>query len=77
MAMKAQTLVLDVYYSDFGIKGFTAACVNIVKSWDGTLYAECNVLELCGPGRVVYTGDSKKPAYVHGQRLNCPAQFIQ
>ena len=66
---------MDVFFSDFGIKGATAAVIDIVKAWDDTFYAETNVKELCGPARMVDSGNRTRVATVDGRRLNCPARM--
>jgi hypothetical protein len=55
---------MDVFFSDFGIKGLTGAWVVVVTAWDDSVYAECNVREGCGPNRLVDTGTEHRSATV-------------
>jgi len=66
---------MDVFFSNFGITGCTAAVIDIVKAWDGTFYAETNAKELCGPNRLVYAGNAIQPASVDWVMLNAPAHM--
>jgi hypothetical protein len=45
--------VIDVYYVGSPIVGFYPSIVNVIRSWDDSLYIETNVQELAGERRRV------------------------
>lgn len=54
---------IDVFYKSTGAVA-CAPTLDLVRSWDGTIYGEVNGLELCGPDRLVFSGDHSKSAWV-------------
>ena len=51
-----QTIRIPIYLVGAPDPVATPPSLRIVTSWDGSLYGECNVPDLCGPSWAVYPG---------------------
>jgi hypothetical protein len=52
---------IDVFYkADMG----SAPVLDLRRGWDGCMYGETNILEVCGPDRLLYSGSFTQPAWV-------------
>ena len=64
---------MDVFLVSDKQSGPTSGWVEVVRSWDGTLFAETNMLEAAGPDRCVR--NSGGVAVVDRVRSNSPLTF--
>jgi len=63
------TSIVDVYYVSSNVVGFHPSVASIIRSWDGSLYIECNVKELAGANRQIHwTADGT--LYINRQMIN-------
>jgi hypothetical protein len=70
--------LLPVYYVERSNPSIACPLnIDIHRSWDGSLYGECNVPLFCGPAVRVDTGDVKtgRSATVNWERCCGPASF--
>jgi len=68
-------MLMDVYYAGCDIVGFTASIINIVKSWDGSIYAETNCVEVAGPNKNVVK--HRYHVSVNGNFMNgCSGEYL-
>ena len=62
--------IIDVYYVPYGKPGaFCGTAANIIRSWDGSVYIECNVPQVAGELRLVQWSDDGI-LWIEGHMLN-------
>jgi len=60
---------IDVYYIPSNIVGIHPSVASVIRSWDGSLYIECNVKELAGANRQInWTQDGI--IFINGDMIN-------
>lgn len=62
--------IIDVYYVPSNIVGIHPSMASIIRSWDESLYIECNVKELAGANRQI-NWTQNGPLYISGHMINC------
>jgi len=60
----------DVYYVASEPNVYVPASFSVHDSWDGSVYIECNVLEACGPARLVEI-QGYYSVWIGGHFMNC------
>ena len=61
--INATMYTADVFYKPSG----PLACapdLRLLRSWDGSVYGETNCPDLCGPDRLVSSGNHEQPAWI-------------
>lgn len=66
-----KTIVVDTFFVSTGPVA-TGPCAELIKSWDGSMYAETNIIEVAGPGRFLISRGRNEIATLAGFDLCHP-----